>query len=358
MSTITRTARIACAREHAQLVRGVVEVAELAHQPLGVQRPAFAVARDEAERALERAELVGEVLHLRDLQVMARERPRGSRCSPRATAGSGSCPASGTTCGRAGRSPRSGPCSTSRPRRPGGAIIASHRAQRLGDVEVRAVELGDRAVDELLVPRAELRRRLRSRGAGRARGSSITAATGSPGRMRSPTDRIACSMRCSSSHPHSYVSSRSSSMPLNARARTARSARGRRDRAGRPRARTRRGGTRPSFAYGGRASLGCFGDGALHDACRSPRGGRRACEKNGGRRRRRPTSSACRAQPSAWRRARDESPADPCAQRRLEAGDGTRAPASMRAASDLPVVVGVERHEVEAPRGSPAPGCR
>ena len=52
MSTITRTARIACAREHAELVRGVLEVAELAHQPLGVQRPAFAVTRHEPERAL------------------------------------------------------------------------------------------------------------------------------------------------------------------------------------------------------------------------------------------------------------------------------------------------------------------
>ena len=50
MSTITRTARIACAREHAQLERGVVEVAELAHQPLGVQRPALAVTGDEAEQ--------------------------------------------------------------------------------------------------------------------------------------------------------------------------------------------------------------------------------------------------------------------------------------------------------------------
>ncbi len=35
------------------------------------------------------------------------------------------------------------------------------------------------------------------------------------------TDRIACSMRCSSSQPHAYVSSRSSSVPLNTRAQTA-----------------------------------------------------------------------------------------------------------------------------------------
>ena len=72
MSTITRTARIACAAEHPHLPRGiVVEVAELAHEPFGVQRPAFAVPGHEPERALVARELVGEVPHLRDLEVMA-----------------------------------------------------------------------------------------------------------------------------------------------------------------------------------------------------------------------------------------------------------------------------------------------
>ena len=79
MSTITRTARIACAREHAQLVRGIVEVAELAHQPLGVQRPAFAVPGHEPERALVPRQLVGEVPHLRRPAGDGRGRPRGSR---------------------------------------------------------------------------------------------------------------------------------------------------------------------------------------------------------------------------------------------------------------------------------------
>ena len=60
--------------EHAHLVRGVLEVAELAHEPLRVQRPAFAVPRHESEQPLEARQRVGEVLHLRDLQVMAGHR--------------------------------------------------------------------------------------------------------------------------------------------------------------------------------------------------------------------------------------------------------------------------------------------
>ena len=51
MSTITRAARQRLAVEHAELVGGVVEVAELVHQPLGVERPALAVAADTSTSA-------------------------------------------------------------------------------------------------------------------------------------------------------------------------------------------------------------------------------------------------------------------------------------------------------------------
>ena len=57
--------------QHPELVRGVVEVAELAHEPLGVERPALGVPGRARERALVAAQRVGEVAHLRDLQVMA-----------------------------------------------------------------------------------------------------------------------------------------------------------------------------------------------------------------------------------------------------------------------------------------------
>ena len=109
MSTITRTARIACAREHAELVRGIVEVAELAHEPLGVQRPTLAVAGDETERALEARQLLGEVLHLRDLEVMAGNAlvVAGAHLAPEREAGLAH--ASGTTCGRAGEKSSLGP---------------------------------------------------------------------------------------------------------------------------------------------------------------------------------------------------------------------------------------------------------
>ena len=74
MSTTTRTARIACAASIPHLERGIFEVAELAHQTLGVQRPSLAVTGDEAEQPLEPRQLVGHVHDLRDLQVMARNR--------------------------------------------------------------------------------------------------------------------------------------------------------------------------------------------------------------------------------------------------------------------------------------------
>ena len=204
--------------QHAELVRRIVEVAELAHEPLGVERPALGVPRRARERPLVSAQEVGEVAHLRDLQVMARDAlvvadrhlapEREARLAERRVPG-----APGSA-----RSPRTGRCSTSPPRRPAGRSSPRPACTGLGDVEVRAVELGDRGVEQLLVPRAGTRRRPRSSAVGSGSRCSITSSTSAPGTMRSATCCIACSMRCSSSQPHAYVSSRSSSMPLKSRA--------------------------------------------------------------------------------------------------------------------------------------------
>ena len=104
--------------EHPQLVRRVVEVAELAHEPLGVERPTFGVPG----RA--RAACAGSGSTCRRGTAPARsagdgrERPRGNRSRPRPRAGSASCRASDTRCGPVGRSLPTGPCSTWPPRHP------------------------------------------------------------------------------------------------------------------------------------------------------------------------------------------------------------------------------------------------
>ena len=51
MSTIDAGRAQALGVEHAEPVGRVVEVAELVHQPLGVQRPALAVAADTSTSA-------------------------------------------------------------------------------------------------------------------------------------------------------------------------------------------------------------------------------------------------------------------------------------------------------------------
>src|SRR5665213_2240291 len=58
-------------RQHAQLVVGIVEVAELTHQPLGVQRPTLSVAADESDRALVAAEVLFQAGHEADLEMVA-----------------------------------------------------------------------------------------------------------------------------------------------------------------------------------------------------------------------------------------------------------------------------------------------
>ena len=88
--------------QHPELVGRVVEVAELAHEPLGVQRPALGVAGGAGERALEAAQRVGEVAHLRDLQVMAGDALVVADRHLAPERESASCRASGTTCGPAG----------------------------------------------------------------------------------------------------------------------------------------------------------------------------------------------------------------------------------------------------------------
>src|SRR5690242_14122957 len=56
--------------QHAELVRRVVEVAELAHETLGVERPPFGVTGPAGQGALEAAQLAGQVPDLRDLEMM------------------------------------------------------------------------------------------------------------------------------------------------------------------------------------------------------------------------------------------------------------------------------------------------
>ena len=155
MSTITRTARIAWAESMPSSNAGIVEVAELAHEPLGVERPALAVAGGEARPgAGSESRRSGEVANLGDLQVMAgdafvvadrdlapeREAGLAERRVPRP-------PRTGEVFARAG-------------------VVHGRRAagrcdhglattDRLGDVEVDAVERGDGGVDQLLVPALE-----------------------------------------------------------------------------------------------------------------------------------------------------------------------------------------------------------
>jgi hypothetical protein len=57
--------------EHPEPVAGVIEVAQLVHEPFGVQCPALAVAGDGRQRALPAVEPVRSEVPLCDLQVMA-----------------------------------------------------------------------------------------------------------------------------------------------------------------------------------------------------------------------------------------------------------------------------------------------
>src|SRR6266511_2894018 len=141
--------------QHAELVRGVVEVAELTHEALGVQRSSFCVPGPASERPLETTELLGQIADLRDLEMMAGDAlvvadghlaPEWETCLPECrvprTAGAAE------VLGRA-------------------RVVHRRRAARRGDhrldpldgvrdVEVHAVELGDRRVEQVLQPLAEL----------------------------------------------------------------------------------------------------------------------------------------------------------------------------------------------------------
>ena len=154
MSTTTRTARIACAAQHAELVGGVLEVAELAHEPLGVERPALGVTRRARQRALVAAQRVGEVAHLPDLQVMAGDAlvvtdrhlaPQREACLAERRVPGAARAAEVLRRARVVHRRRA-------TRRGDHRLDALHR---LGDVEVHAVELGDGAVQQLLVPALE-----------------------------------------------------------------------------------------------------------------------------------------------------------------------------------------------------------
>ena len=141
--------------QHAELVRGVLEIAELAHQALGVQRPPFAVAREEPERALEARQLLRQVLHLRDLQMMAGNAfvVTGAHFAPQreCRASEGGVP---RTARPAEVFARTGVVHRRRAARGGDHRLAL--VERRGNVEVRPVELRDRAVDQVLVPGPEL----------------------------------------------------------------------------------------------------------------------------------------------------------------------------------------------------------
>ena len=103
MSTITRIARKACDGEHPEQVVGVLEVAELLHQPLRVERPALAVAGVDVPSW--RWKLRQPVLERHaepHLEVMARDAlvVRGAHLRPEREARSAPLP--GTRCAPAG----------------------------------------------------------------------------------------------------------------------------------------------------------------------------------------------------------------------------------------------------------------
>ena len=139
--------------------------------------------------------------------------------------------------------------------------------------------------------------------------------------MRSPTSRIRCSMRYSSSQPHVYVSSRSRSMPLNERREQAVALAADGIARVRPPARTRRRGTRRARAYAcGRRSRAA----SLRARASSGRRAASADEERLGLALAAPRR-ACSAHASAWRRAATTPRGDAFAQRRLEARESRRA---------------------------------
>ena len=140
--------------EHAHPVGGVVEVAEVVHQPLGVERPALAVAADPAHQPLPAVEQLAAVGGLRDLEVVAGhalvEDGRDLAPGGEVVDAVGDRPPhparAGEVLGRAGVVDA--------------AVVgrgehALDPADRLGDVEVDPGHLLDRAVGEVLHPRPE-----------------------------------------------------------------------------------------------------------------------------------------------------------------------------------------------------------
>ena len=136
-------------REHPEAVVGVLDVAELVHEPLGVEGPAFPVARVRPQLALEGAEALLERHAEPDLQVVAghplviRHRDLRPEWKPRPTLG-GIPRASGAAEVRRG-------CGVvHRSRSPGRRFTALDPAYLLRDVEVGPVEIGDGPIGQLL----------------------------------------------------------------------------------------------------------------------------------------------------------------------------------------------------------------
>ena len=140
--------------EEPEPLAGVGEVAQLVHQPLGVQRPALDVRADRAQRGLVGRELRGDVGPLGELQVMARDAlvvPDRDQVPQREA---------GAPEGRQPGAPRAREVlRRARVVRRGGAARGrDHRldpAHRLREVEVRAVERGDGVVHHRLQPLAD-----------------------------------------------------------------------------------------------------------------------------------------------------------------------------------------------------------
>ena len=142
-------------RQPSELVHRIVEVSELVHQSLGIQRPPLAVARDGDAEPLETGQRIGLVHHLRQLEMMARSTlvvlgrqglPQREAFLPGDLMPDLTRPGEVLARWRVVRGLGS----------PGGSRHRLASAQRIGDLEVPAVEIVDGPVDHVLAPCQEV----------------------------------------------------------------------------------------------------------------------------------------------------------------------------------------------------------
>ena len=140
--------------QHAEAIRRVIEVTELLHQPLRIQRPALRVPRRAGEQPPPGVELGAVVDGLGDLQVMPRHTlvVHGGELAPRVELGDalGDRPPHATGAGEVVGG--TGVIDPALLRRRDHALQG---ADGLRDVEVRGAELGDRTIAGLLHPPLE-----------------------------------------------------------------------------------------------------------------------------------------------------------------------------------------------------------